>query len=129
MNMTNDFIVTTPFQYLIECTCPRPEHTFILNLQVGDRITITEERKYVDSLGWMLLVHINEYNFFMFIDEIEEFITEKKISSIIDMELRMNYLTYKVNESLDSLNKDLFDMYAKELNDWKQIQESISVLK
>lgn len=125
--MKNDFIVLAPFQYMIECTCPRPEHTFILDLHKGDIITVTEERKYVDSLGWLLLVMVNDYSFFMFIDEIEEFIANKKITSLMDMELRMNYLEYKVNESLDGLNKEQFELFAKELNDLKFIQNELAL--
>ena len=126
--MKNDFIVLAPFQYMIECTCPRPEHSFILDLHKGDIITVTEERKYVDSLGWLLLVMIKDYSFFMFVDEIEEFISSKKITSLLDMELRMNYLEYKVNESLDGLNKELFDLFASELNDLKSIQKDLAVI-
>jgi hypothetical protein len=124
----NDFIVLTPFQYMIECTCPRPEHTFILDLHKGDIITVTEEKKYVDSLGWLLLVMINDYSFFMFVDEIEEFIANKKITSLLDLELRMNYLDYKVNESLDVLNKEKFDVFARELNDLKAIQKDRAMI-
>ena len=126
--MKNDFIVLAPFQYMIECTCPRPEHSFILDLHKGDIITVTEERKYVDSLGWLLLVMIKDYSFFMFVDEIEEFISSKKITSLLDMELRMNYLEYKVNESLDGLNKEQFDLVASELNDLKSIQKDLAVI-
>lgn len=127
--MKNDFIVLTPFQYMIECTCPRPEHTFILDLHKGDIITITEERKYVDSLGWMLLVMINDTSFYMFTDEIEEFIEQKKISSLLDIEWRMIYLEYKVNESLDKLNKEEFNQFALELNELKQIQENFVLVR
>jgi hypothetical protein len=126
--MKNDFIVLAPFQYMIECTCPRPEHSFILDLHKGDIITVTEERKYVDSLGWLFLVMIKDYSFFMFVDEIEEFISSKKITSLLDMELRMNYLEYKVNESLDGLNKEQFDLFASELNDLKSIQKDLAVI-
>ncbi|MGN8844251.1 hypothetical protein ACTNDN_15690 [Niallia sp. HCP3S3_B10] len=126
--MKNDFIVLTPFQYMIECTCPRPEHTFRLDLHKGDIITVTEEKKYVDSLGWLLLVMINDFSFFMFVDEIEEFIANKKITSLLDMELRMNYLDYKVNESLDVLNKEKFEVFARELNDLKAIQKDLAMI-
>lgn len=121
--MKNEFIVLTPFQYMIECTCPRPEHTFILDLHKGDIITVTEEKKYVDSLGWLLLVMIKDYSFFMFVDEIEEFIATKKITSLLDMQLRMNYLEFKVNESLDVLNKEQFELFASELNELKAVQK------
>lgn len=126
--MKNDFIVLTPFQYLIECTCPRPEHTFMLDLHKGDIITVTEERKYVDSLGWLILVMINDYSFFMFVDEIEEFIENKRITSLLDMELRMNYLEFKVNESLDGLNKEQFELFASELNELKSVQKDFAMI-
>lgn len=71
---------------------------------------------------------VNDYSFFMFIDEIEEFIANKKITSLMDMELRMNYLEYKVNESLDGLNKEQFELFAKELNDLKSIQNELALI-
>ncbi|HEO8419187.1 hypothetical protein [Niallia sp. FSL W8-0635] len=126
--MKNEFIVLTPFQYMIECTCPRPEHTFILDLHKGDIITVTEEKKYVDSLGWLLLVMIKDYSFFMFVDEIEEFIATKKITSLLDMQLRMNYLEFKVNESLDVLNKEQFELFASELNELKAVQKDLVMI-
>ncbi|MEM5592979.1 hypothetical protein AAHH67_16565 [Niallia circulans] len=70
---------------------------------------------------------VNDYSFFMFIDEIEEFIANKKITSLMDMELRMNYLEYKVNESLDGLNKEQFELFAKELNTLKSLQNELAL--
>ena len=126
--MNNDFIVLTPFPYMIECTCPSPEHTFILDLHKGDIITVSEERKYVDSLGWLILVMIKDYSFYMFVDEIEEFVANKQITGLLDMEWRMNYLEYKVNESLDGLNKENFEVFARELNDLKSIQKDLAMI-
>lgn len=54
--MKNDFIVLAPFQYMIECTCPRPEHTFILDLHKGDIITVTEEKNTLIRLAGFYLL-------------------------------------------------------------------------
>ncbi|MDE5053241.1 hypothetical protein [Niallia taxi] len=121
--MQNQFLVVKPFQYMVECTCPRPDHTFFLDLHKGDIITVTEEKKYVDSLGWLMLVMINDYSVYMFVQELEDFIDEEKIVSVLDMELKRNYLQFKVNESLDILDKEGFEQYAKELAKVKEMVE------
>ncbi|TRZ38048.1 hypothetical protein CEQ21_21790 [Niallia circulans] len=121
--MQNQFLVVKPFQYMVECTCPRPDHTFFLDLHKGDIITVTEEKKYVDSLGWLMLVMINDYSVYMFVQELEDFIDEEKIVSVLDMELKRNYLQFKVNESLDTLDKEGFEQYAKELTIVKEMVE------
>ncbi|WP_445490942.1 hypothetical protein [Niallia sp. 03133] len=125
--MKNNYVVTTSFQYMIECTCPSPDHTFIIDVHKGDIITVTEEKKYVDSLGWLALVLINDYRFYMYIQELEDFVSEGKIFSVMDLDLKINYLQYKVNETLDSLDKNNFSFYAKELAKLKEIQESAAV--
>jgi len=121
--MQNQFMVTKPFQYMVECTCPRPDHTFFIDLHKGDIITVTDEKKYVDSLGWLMLVMINDYSVYMFVQELEDFINEEKIVSILDMELKRNYLQFKVNESLDKMDKESFEQYAKDLAKIKEMTE------
>jgi len=125
--MQSNYVVLKSFQYLIECTCPSPDHTFMLEFHKGDTFIITEEKKYVDSLGWLVLVLIKDYSVYMYIDELEEFVAEKKICSIMDLELKINYLQYKVNETLDSMDEGNFSLYAKELVELKEVQDSVAV--
>ncbi|GKU80726.1 hypothetical protein [Niallia sp. NCCP-28] len=125
--MKNDYVVLKSFQYLIECTCPSPDHTFMLEFDKGDTFIITDEKKYVDSLGWLVLVLIKNSSIYMYIDELEEFVEDKKICSIIDLELKINYLEYKVNETLDSMDECNFSLYAKELAVLKEVQDSVAV--
>ncbi|PKG23780.1 hypothetical protein [Niallia nealsonii] len=125
--MNNNYVVLKSFQYLIECTCPSPEHTFMLEFDKGDTFIITDEKKYVDSLGWLVLVLIKNSSVYMYIDELEEFVEDKKICSIMDLELKINYLEYKVNETLDSMDEGNFSLYAKELSALKEVQDSVAV--
>lgn len=70
-----------------------------------------------------MLVMINDYSVYMFVQELEDFIDEEKIVSVLDMELKRNYLQFKVNESLDILDKEGFEQYAKELAKVKEMVE------
>ncbi|MFT8322827.1 MAG: hypothetical protein ABF649_18305 [Bacillus sp. (in: firmicutes)] len=125
--MKNNYIVASSFQYMIECTCPSPDHVFSINLHKGDMITVTEEKKYIDSLGWLVLVLINDYQVYMYIQELEDFVAERKIYSVMDLDLKINYLQFKVNETLDSLDKNNFSVFAKELVQLREIQDSVAV--
>ncbi|MGP7815657.1 hypothetical protein [Niallia sp. 01092] len=125
--MKNNYIVAKSFQYIIECTCPSPDHSFMIDLHKGDIITVTDEQKYVDTLGWLVLVLIKDHRIYMYSQELEEFVKEEKIYSVMDLELRINYLQFKVNETLDSMDKNNFSLYAKELIQLKEIQESVAV--
>lgn len=125
--MENNYVVVKPFSYMIECTCPRPDHSYVIDLHKGDILTITEEKRYVDSLGWLMLVLINDHSVYMFVDELEDFVEEGKIYSIVDLELQINYLEFKVNEMLDVMDKEKFEGFAKELVRLKSILDDVKV--
>lgn len=124
--MIERFIVLELLQHQVSCCCPGQQHQHIIEFRQGDVLTITGERKYVDCLGWHVLIDINdEFQFFMYAAEIEELHAEGSICSISDLELRINYLRFKVDEALDAHDRESFLSFVDELCSIKEIKSKM----
>lgn len=93
----------------------------------GDVWTITNERKYVDCLGWHFLIEVNEeFQFFMHVEDIEELYSKGSICSILDLNLKINFLSFKINEALDAHDRESFLSFADELSNVKEIKNKMN---
>lgn len=121
--MNSSFVTLKPFEYELNCNCPE-RHP--IHFSAGDILTIEEEKRYVDGLGWYVLITINdEYNIFMFSDDIEHLYMKGTICAISDLDLRINYLRFKVNEALDTRDKDAFLLFSSELGKVMNLREGL----
>lgn len=121
--MNSSFVTLKPFEYELNCKCPE-RHP--IHFSAGDILTIEEEKRYVDGLGWYVLITINdEYNIFMFSDDIEHLYMKGTICAISDLDLRINYLRFKVNEALDTRDKDAFLLFSSELGKVMNLREGL----
>ncbi len=126
--MNHQFAVLEAFrhEYPVCRACCAAKAPGPLDLKKGDVLTITCEKKYVDLLGWFFLININgERQVYMSISDLEDYYLTGKICSFFDLALKINHLSYKVNQSLDCRNKKEFGMYSEQLRQWKEFQESV----
>ena len=121
--MNDHFIILEFFQHQVSCCCPGQKHRHIIEFHQGDVWTFTNERKYVDCLGWHSLVTVNsEFRFLMHVEDIEELYNNKRICSILDLELNIIHLNVKVDEALDAHDKESFQLFANELTNLQEIK-------
>ncbi len=107
--MHHYFIVNKQFQHFVECFCPDGEHEDWLTINRGEFLEVTNERTYVLDQGWYNMVILNsEKSFYMALDDIEKYFLKGYILSLMDLELRINHLTYKVDQSLSQGDEDSF---------------------
>ncbi|MFP8641246.1 hypothetical protein ACLHWY_06845 [Priestia aryabhattai] len=98
----------------------------MINFRQGDVWTITNHRKYVDCLGWHCLIDINnEFQFFIYVDDIHELQTKRSICSISDLDLKINYLNFKTNELLDAHNREAFLSLSNKLQHAQWVKSKI----
>ncbi|AOH54407.1 hypothetical protein ABE28_008580 [Peribacillus muralis] len=125
--MDKNHVILELFQHQVTCCCPGEKHQHMIEFFPGDVWTITDERKYVDCLGWHFLIVVNEeYQFFMQVGEIEELYSEGTICSILDLDLRINHLGYKINEALDAHDRESFLSFADELSNIQEIKNKMN---
>jgi hypothetical protein len=121
--MLRHFIALKTFGHQIDCFCPGGEHADKIIIHKGDIIEVTKERNFIEGNGWYFLIGINDQSFFyMAIDELELYCKNERLVSMLDIDLRINYLQFKINQSLDSGDKASFVKYTnklKEENDCK----------
>ncbi|WP_129730994.1 IDEAL domain-containing protein [Ectobacillus funiculus] len=121
--MNSNFVTLKSFEYELNCNCPERHPIYF---SAGDILTIEEERRYVDGMGWYVLITINdEYNMFMFLEDIEHLRMKGTICAISDLDLRINYLRFKVNEALDTRDKEAFLIFSSELGKVMNLREGL----
>ncbi len=125
--MNEHFVVLEQFAYEVSCCCPGQKHQHMFEFYQGDVWFVTEEPKFIDCLGWHFLIDINNvYQFYMHVDDIEALYNKGNICSIMDMELKINHLSFKVNEALDARDSEAFFSYTDELNYMQKIKDKMN---
>ncbi|MFP7733337.1 IDEAL domain-containing protein [Priestia aryabhattai] len=124
--MDAHFIIMKPFCHEVGCCCPEQQHQHMINFHQGDVWTITDNRKYVDCLGWHYLIDINnEFQFFMHVEDIEELQSKGSICSIWDLDLKINYLNFKIDEALEAHDRESFLSLSNELHRAQQVKSKM----
>ncbi|KMY51760.1 IDEAL domain-containing protein [Peribacillus loiseleuriae] len=125
--MLQHFIALKTFEHQIDCFCPGGEHAEILILNEGDIIEVTNERKFT-MRGWYFLVSINNKNmFFMAHDDLEMYFMKEQILSVLDLDLHINYLQFKINEALDVGDETTFLNYTNKLIQSSELQAKLKM--
>ena len=77
---------------------------------------ITDERKYTIDNGWYFLVKINERNnFYIPINDLENFIRKEQLIAMLDIDLQINYLKFKIDQAFDTGDEASFIDLSKKL--------------
>ncbi|MGE7921328.1 hypothetical protein ACQKM9_20670 [Viridibacillus sp. NPDC093762] len=58
-------------------------------------------------------------------EDIEGLYNKGMICSILDLELKIFHLNFKVNEALDEHDKELFILFANELRNFQKIKDKM----
>ena len=123
--MSELYITIDHFDHQIDCFCPDADHENILHFQKGDLIEVTPERKST-MLGWYALVVINgQQAFYMAIEDIERYFMSECISSQLDIDLKINYLQYKIDQDLEAGDKDSFAENSRKLRETCSLKEEL----
>ncbi|TQR12301.1 hypothetical protein [Psychrobacillus soli] len=124
--MNDRFVILEFFQHEVSCCCPGQKHQHLIEFHQGDVWTITNERKYVDCLGWHFLVTVNgEFRFLMHVEDMEDLYNNGSICSVLDLELKTIHLNFKINEALDAHDKESFLLFANELTNLREIKDKM----
>lgn len=124
--MNDRFIILELFQHEVSCCCPGQKHQHMIEFHQGDVWTITNERKYVDCLGWHFLVTVNsEFQFLIHVEDFEDLYKKSSICSFLDLDLKIIHLNFKVNEALDAKDKESFLLFANELTNLQKIKDKM----
>jgi hypothetical protein len=125
--MFRHFIALKTFVHQIDCFCPDDEHANYITINKGDVIEVTKERNFIEGSGWYFLIGINEQCFFyMAIEELEQYVLKERVVTKLDINLRINYLQFKINQSLDLLDEASFVNYTNQLNEVNDLMEMLN---
>lgn len=124
--MNEHYIAMNTFQHDIDCFCPDDYHAFSITLQKGDLIEVTPERKFTLAKGWYTFVVINEQHaFYMAMEDLEQYILNENIKSMLDIDLKINYLQYKIDQDLESGDKASFARHTNLLSETRKLKEEL----
>jgi len=122
--MIQHFIVAKTFTHQIDCFCPGKEHVNFFTFEKDDVVEVTNECKFINEIEWYSLIIINNRaHFYIAIVDLEQYCRKEQIISILDIELKINYLRFLINQALDTVNKESFLNYTTELNELIHIQK------
>lgn len=124
--MKHRFVLLKTSVIEVECPCTKCEGLKKIEVKKGTILTITPERKFVDSLGWYVLIDVDEkFQVYINIHDFEKYYFENIFCSFIDLDLKLNYLEYKLDESLDERNEEAFHILSNELSDLNELKEKV----
>jgi hypothetical protein len=122
--MVGYYIAVKTFEHLIECFCPGGNHADVVTINKGDIIKVTNERKFKMANGWYFLVEVNgRCIFYMALEDLEYYFIKEQLSSMFDIELKRNYLKFKINQALDTGEETSFMNYTTELKKINNLKE------
>ncbi|MEI5908931.1 hypothetical protein WAK64_17930 [Bacillus spongiae] len=120
--MLNRYVLLLPYLHKIDCFRSMDPIPLTLQLKMGDEVRICDERKFVENAGWYVLIEINEvHSYFINIEDLESMYLQGFMCSFDDLELKINYVQYKINESLEKNDKVDFFTYSDQLKKLQQI--------
>ena len=95
----------------------------MIEFHQSDVWTIKSEQKFDDLLGWHFLVAVNgEFQFLIQVDDMGRLCDEGRICHVLDLELKIMHLNFKVNEALDERDEESFILFANELTNIQNIK-------
>ncbi len=123
---TTPYIAVKTFDHQVDCFCPDADHSEVVTIHRGDIIEITPERKYTVINGWYALVIINKsFSFYMAVEDIEWYFTKEQMISMLDVDLKINYFQYKINQALDEGDEISFMNFTEKMNDSYEMKEKL----
>ncbi|MEQ6378297.1 hypothetical protein RZN25_15905 [Bacillaceae bacterium S4-13-56] len=125
--MRQHFVVANTFKHRMNCFCHEKKHDCFFTLKEGDVIEVTNDRKFTIGNGWYHLTFINgQFPFYMRPDELDQYNSDGQLLSLLDIELKLNYLHFHINQSLDKKEKMSFLEDTTERNQLIDLKEKLA---
>ncbi|KAA0547075.1 hypothetical protein FZW96_13925 [Bacillus sp. BGMRC 2118] len=126
--MNHSFVILKTSEIHIDCHCTNCNDGLEkIAMKKGSVLTITPEKKYVDGRGWYFLIDFNKkFQLFINTNDFLRYYQQEIFCSLLDFDLKYNYLNYKVNVALDERDVKAFNEFTSELimmNDLKEKME------
>ncbi|MYL30101.1 MULTISPECIES: hypothetical protein [Halobacillus] len=91
-----------------ECSCHQT-----IRFEKGDRLHIVQNPYAVANRGWYVLVRRNEEGAFpMSARFVQDLYDKRAVYTKMDVQLALNYYTYKINQALESKDEQSFRIHA-----------------
>ncbi|WP_257351025.1 IDEAL domain-containing protein [Pseudalkalibacillus decolorationis] len=121
--MFGHLIAVKTFEHQIDCFCPGGDHANFLTINKGDIIEVTNERKFTMANGWYFLVGINDLCiFYIALEDLEQYFMKERLLSVLEIDLKINYFQFKINETLDTGDEASFLSYTNKLIESSELQ-------
>ncbi|MGF2614309.1 IDEAL domain-containing protein [Rossellomorea vietnamensis] len=124
--MGNHYIAVQSFLHEVDCFCPDKEHLDWLKVRQGDIINIQHERTYNMVNGWYVLIEVNDSSFYIAVEDLNQYYIRGLFISEIDIELRVNYLKFRIDEALENSDEGKFYELTEEWLDFKNYRELLA---
>lgn len=126
--MSRYFIAEIMFEHQIDCFCPDAGHADVVTISKGDIMEVTNERRYIDDFGWYFLIFINKSrDFFIAIEDLEHYFKCGYILSLVDLDLKVNYLQFKIDQTLEKGDEESFLQHTKKLTEANKNKSKLEI--
>ncbi|MCP3738161.1 IDEAL domain-containing protein [Rossellomorea sp. BNER] len=124
--MDKHFIAVESFEHQIDCFCPGGIHAELLRINKEDIIEVTKDCNFVMDKGWYVWVVINDHcSFYMALEDLEKYMMKGLLISRLDLDLKINYLQFLIDQALDKGDEVSFLKYSTILKDSSEFKAGL----
>ena len=116
--MIQYFIAKEAFTHQIDCFCPDSIHENTLTINKMDIIEITTERSFTFNDDWYVLAIVNNQgHFYIALEDLDQYFYLGMLVTDFDLELKVNYLQFQIDQALEIRDEELFLNHTKKLKE------------
>jgi len=116
--MIQYFIAKETFTHHIDCFCPGSIHETTITINKMDIIQITNEQSFTFNNGWYILAIINNQgHFYIALEDLDHYFSLGMLVTDLDLELKLNYLQFQIDQALETRDRELFLTHTRELKE------------
>ncbi|TCN22736.1 IDEAL domain-containing protein [Mesobacillus foraminis] len=124
--MIQYFIAKETFTHQIDCFCPGNIHTTALTINKMDIIEVTNEQSFTFYNGWYVQAIINNQgHFYIALEDLERYFAIGRLVTGFDLELRLNYLRFQIDQALEINDEELFFNTTSQLKESSELKKKL----
>lgn len=125
--MIQYFIAKETFTHQIDCFCPGSIHATTLTINKMDIIEVTNEQSFTFNNGWYVQAIINNQgHFYIALEDLERYFALGRLVTDFDLELRLNYLRFQIDQALEINDEELFFNTTSQLKESSELKKKLA---
>lgn len=125
--MIQYFIARKTFTHQIDCFCPGSIHAATLTINKMDIIEVTSEESFTFNNEWYVLAILNNQgHFYIALEDLDQYFHLGRLVTDFDLELKLNYLQFQIDQALEIRDEELFLNHTKKLKESSDLKVKLA---